>query len=176
MGVKILLDLQALERIIGEDSDVQLELRNGVVQTFCTKYLKGLVTEDLKNSIVAEMQDWLKEYKAEIKKEIIDLYVKQQGSPIAKAAFKLTDKAKVELREEFKKILSDELFGSIKGDLMQAKSEFIASCEATKQTLAKQADLTIAGLESRFESLVARAVEGKLKKMLERGLVSYGQS
>ena len=33
MGVKILLDLQALERIIGEDSDVQLELRNGVVQT-----------------------------------------------------------------------------------------------------------------------------------------------
>lgn len=176
MGVKILLDLQALERIIGEDSDVQLELRNAVVQTFCAKHLKGLVTEDLKNSIVAEMRDWLKEYKAEIKKEIIDLYVKQQGSPIAKAAFTLTDKAKVELREEFKKILSDELFGSIKGDLMHAKSEFIASCESTKQTLAKQAELTIAGLESRFESLVARAVEGKLKKMLERGLVSYGQS
>ncbi len=176
MGVKILLDLQALERIIGEDSDVQLELRNAVVQTFCAKHLKGLVTEELKNTVVAEMRDWFSAHKAEIKKEIIDLYVKQQGSPIAKAAFTLTDKAKVELREEFKKILSDELFGSIKGDLMHAKSEFIASCESTKQTLAKQAELTIAGLESRFESLVARAVEGKLKKMLERGLVSYGQS
>lgn len=170
MSVKIMLDLQALERVIGEDSDVQLEIRNGVVQTFCSKHLKGLVTEDLKNSIIADLREWLKEYRAEIKKEIIDHYIKQQGNPINKAAFSLSDKAKVELREEFRKIISDELFGSMKSELQQAKSEYLAACETSRRNMASNADVIVKSMTEHFDMAIARAVESRLKKMLERGL------
>ena len=38
--IKIQLDASALRELIGGDSEIELELRNGVVQNFARKYLK----------------------------------------------------------------------------------------------------------------------------------------
>ena len=39
--MKIILDLPALERLIGNDTEIEVELRNSIVQAFAKKHLKG---------------------------------------------------------------------------------------------------------------------------------------
>ena len=51
-------NLDALERLIGGDSALEIELRNNIVQNFAQKHLKCLVNtgalEDVKKSIISE--------------------------------------------------------------------------------------------------------------------------
>lgn len=44
--MKLLLDLPALERLLGGDSKVELELRQGVVETFARKHLKAIAKSE----------------------------------------------------------------------------------------------------------------------------------
>jgi len=47
MSTKIQINsLEALERLIGGDTDLELELRNNIVQEFTKKYLKGIVEQE----------------------------------------------------------------------------------------------------------------------------------
>lgn len=51
MGTKIQINsLEALERLIGGDSELEIEIRNSVVQQFSKKHLKSLATDDLMKS------------------------------------------------------------------------------------------------------------------------------
>lgn len=55
--------LDALERLIGGDTDVEIEIRQSVVEIFSKKYLKSIVSEPLmkatKESLLKEVQDTL---------------------------------------------------------------------------------------------------------------------
>lgn len=55
--------LEALERLIGGDSKVEIELRNSVVQKFAEKHLKPLANsdafDDVKRHIIIEAEDLL---------------------------------------------------------------------------------------------------------------------
>lgn len=48
MSTKIQINsLEALERLIGGDTELEIEVRNSIVQEFAKKYLKGIINEEL---------------------------------------------------------------------------------------------------------------------------------
>ncbi len=47
--------LEALERLIGNNTDVEIEIRNNIVQEFTKKHLKALVNDSLINKTVSEV-------------------------------------------------------------------------------------------------------------------------
>lgn len=67
MATKIQINsLEALERLIGGDSQLEVEVRNSIVQDFCKKYLKGVADETIvaaaKESIKLHVEkDYLKQ-------------------------------------------------------------------------------------------------------------------
>lgn len=62
MGTKIQINsLEALERLIGNDNALELDLRNAIVQEFSKKYLKVLATELATSDVERAMRNVLKE-------------------------------------------------------------------------------------------------------------------
>lgn len=65
-------NLEALERLIGGDTEIELEIRNNIVQAFTKKYLKQLVNESqIKYDILREITPSIKKVAQEIQKEVI---------------------------------------------------------------------------------------------------------
>lgn len=65
-------NLEALERLIGGDTEIELEIRNNIVQAFTKKYLKQLVNEaQIKYEILREVTPSIKKVAQEIQKEVI---------------------------------------------------------------------------------------------------------
>lgn len=54
-------NLEALERLLGGDTEFEFELRQNVADTFAKKYLKGLVTTQLESGIKQQIPKILKE-------------------------------------------------------------------------------------------------------------------
>jgi hypothetical protein len=52
--------LEALERLIGGDTEVELEIRNNIVQEFAKKNLKALVNEGTITAVATEIENKLK--------------------------------------------------------------------------------------------------------------------
>lgn len=59
--MKITLDNKALERLIGGNTEAEIELRNCIVQEFTNKHLKGLVNHELIEQLNEKIFDIIKE-------------------------------------------------------------------------------------------------------------------
>jgi len=80
-------NLAALERLIGGDSELEMEIRRSVAEDFSKKYLKSLVTEYTDKGLTARVRelviervrytDYLSEEYRELIKEQVDKKVKQ---------------------------------------------------------------------------------------------------
>lgn len=57
MTIKINLDLSALERLIGGDTEAEIIIREGVIQTFAKKHLKKLANAKAFEPILRDIQD-----------------------------------------------------------------------------------------------------------------------
>lgn len=60
--IKIQLNsLEALERLIGGDSELEIDIRNSVAQAFAKKHLKRIISEEMldkiKNDVDRELRD-----------------------------------------------------------------------------------------------------------------------
>lgn len=73
MSIKLQINsVEALERLIGGDSEIELQIRENVVQDFTNRHLKGLHNNLLSSGI-----------NASVRKELIDLkYLKEQGGKL----------------------------------------------------------------------------------------------
>jgi Glu-tRNA(Gln) amidotransferase subunit E-like FAD-binding protein len=61
-GVKIQINsLEALERLIGGDSELEIELRNSIIQSFTNKHLKGIANTILDKGFAKDFEKELKE-------------------------------------------------------------------------------------------------------------------
>lgn len=82
--VKIQINsLEALERLIGGNSEFEFEIRESIVQKFATKHLKSVATSDALSKIASALKD-----------EITADLVKQTSSGGWNKTYALTDKAK----------------------------------------------------------------------------------
>lgn len=68
--MKMALDLAALERLIGKDTEIETELRQSIVNEFTKKYLKGILDSTgyykLKQELVVEQETLIKKYVGEL--------------------------------------------------------------------------------------------------------------
>lgn len=64
-------NLQALERLIGGDTEVEIDIRNSVVQAFSEKHLKAIASSDALNSKLNELKrDLTYTYNKEVRTQI----------------------------------------------------------------------------------------------------------
>lgn len=61
-GVKIQINsLEALERLIGGNTEVEIELRGAIVQEFAKKHLKGVATDVIVSNAEYEVRNYIRE-------------------------------------------------------------------------------------------------------------------
>ena len=106
--MKIQLDEKALERLIGGDSDIEVELRSDVVQAFAKRHLKGVIEEKYLDEVKKEISayKWGNSF-------VLNTEIKQ----------KINDEVKKAIKEEIKNIVKDgyqEIYTELKAD-MQSK-------------------------------------------------------
>jgi hypothetical protein len=87
--------LEALERLIGGDSEVELEIRNNIVQEFTKKHLKALVNEGSIQKVANAIDKRLRDKAEEI---IVDKFGIESGN-YWNSKFTLNDTAKAALND-----------------------------------------------------------------------------
>jgi len=129
--MKIQLDEKALERLIGGDSDIEVELRSNVVQAFAKRHLKGVIEEKYLKAINEEVFDELHEWVSgkwslsdKIKQRIADGVEKVIEAEIKKFAEAQYSEIRKEVDLKVQKHLNDMEYW-IKHNLNEEKGERI---------------------------------------------------
>lgn len=97
--------LEALERLIGGDSEVEIEIRNSIVQEFTKKHLKALVNEILAKEVIQEAA-------RQAKNQLREEFFKREGNIYTK--YFLTEEVKKDLYHNFRMELYKEIIEEIK--------------------------------------------------------------
>jgi hypothetical protein len=100
-------NLEALERLIGGQSDVEIEIRNSVVQKFAEKHLKPLANApEITSTLAAIKDDISKQIKAKCEKEIATFQTSWGGSI---TDIKLNPKVNEELERRVRVLTDDAI-------------------------------------------------------------------
>jgi BMFP domain-containing protein YqiC len=79
--MKLQLDLETLEQMIGGNNPFHLEIREGIVQTFARRHLKSLVNTKILRGMRQEIDEEIKKVKKTLLDELLaELPVKKKGS------------------------------------------------------------------------------------------------
>lgn len=154
MGTKIQINsLEALERLIGGNSEIEIEIRNAIIQEFAKKHLKGIAAEE-----------YVKLSEIAIRKEIKDEYfieTKPNGSwnnsvlsfnP--KVLSQIKDELRLAAREEVRKIISETINIEATESIIQNK----LTC-AANDIVDRLSDIV---LTNKLDKLVETRVKEKL--------------
>lgn len=99
MSIKIQINsVEALERLIGGDTDVEIEIRNSIVQEFTKKHLKSLATTPTINEVATLISE-------ELKGIVLDSTKDAWGG----TKYELNPEMKDKVRMQAKKVLDSEL-------------------------------------------------------------------
>lgn len=71
--LKLQIDLDTLEKMIGGDTPFHVEIKNGIIQTFARRHLKSLVNTQVMQDIRNEINEKLTEMKAVIEEEAMQV-------------------------------------------------------------------------------------------------------
>lgn len=120
--------LEALERLIGGDTQVEIEIRNSIVQEFTKKYLKSLVSETLANQVIKEA---VKVARHEIEKEFFTLDTSTFYSKVA---------LKKEIREKLIEIVKQDIYKEVYEELnlQEVKQELLNTAAWAKTEALKK--------------------------------------
>ena len=138
--------LEALERLIGGDTEVEFEIRNSIVQEFTKKYLKGLVNETIANDVIKEA-------------------VRQARNEIAEKLF-TTSKINFYSKTVLKKEIAEAFIQDIKSDLYKEIYEELNLPEVKKQLLATAVWAKTEALKKYTDERVYADITEKIRKEL----------
>ena len=153
MGVTIQINsVEALERLIGNDTELEIQLRNSVVQEFTNRHLKKLATLDLMNNASQAVQQELKDH--------FFTEIKNSSYYSPTLAFKPEILAK----------LKNSLKDSAEEDLKKLVSQVIDetnSYETVKKQLEETTDWIIKQLgPEKLAKMIDRLVDARIKDKL----------
>ena len=127
MSVKIQINsLSALERLIGNDNELELELRQSIVESFAKKHLTCIANNPFFQKEIKELQ---KDIKISIQNEVknsIGQYERKGWSPTLILKEEIIQKIQERIDGEFDKILAEE-FEDIQKELQQKFDNIMAS-------------------------------------------------
>ena len=150
MSTKIQINsLAALERLIGGDSEVELEIRNNIVQEFAKKHLKSLLETDsiLRQSVEDIRKSASNEITRLIHAEIGQLKKTWHGT-------------EVQFGEPFLSHIKGAISSQMDAKIKQAVSEYIQSLGDIKTKVDSIS-------KAEFDTAVRRAVREKLSEVLK---------
>jgi hypothetical protein len=117
MSIKIQINsLKALERLIGGDNEIEIEIRNNIVQEFSKRYLKSIVSdrlilrvkEDLEADIIKSANEQFGEYS----------YYRRSFNFKPEFATKMEESILIPVREEFL-ASAGKLVAQVKDELLE---------------------------------------------------------
>lgn len=151
--------LEAIERLIGGDSAIEIEIRNNVVDKFEKKYLKGLATESF-----ARIKPWMEELKTscvrQIEKEIGKIQAWGYSDKI-----ELTSEFKKAIQEAVKKQIEVEVYLMLKQLWVDRKDEIMADVQTILKKEVEMFAKKLAVDDAMLKDAVREGVANLLKKM-----------
>jgi hypothetical protein len=132
--IKIQLDDKALEKLIGGNDEVCVELQNAVVQNFAKKFLKVKINKEVENTLKSHISSVVTNYFFEggntyhspkLTQKMKDLIIKELDSEIAEHIKSIRS----DIKDRFKTV-ADALTNSIKPTIESLNIEEIVRDEA----------------------------------------------
>ena len=165
-GIRIYLDLPGLERLIGGNTEAEIEIREGIVRTFARKHLKELAGIQVFGPYLEKIRSAIEqEFRAQIPLILVEspswknqnqgVYRLQDGNPVI-AAFKqrLAEEGREQLRP-----LCDAAFAEARKYIEEKFNRAVTELKA-------RADETVEKhLGKAFETIVKLEVERRLKEI-----------
>ena len=143
-------NLEALERLIGGDTEVEIEIRNSVVQNFADKHLKDLAnTPEISGTLSQIKEEIYKQARNKIENEIAT-FKTSYGSSI-------TD---VQLRPAIQEKITTQIKNLVEDTVRQSVNEAI-KVWATNPDLKRRID-------ARFEYYTKEYINSEIKERLEK--------
>ena len=154
MGTKIQINsLEALERLIGGDSEIEIEIRNAIIQEFAKKHLRGIAAEEyVKLSEIAIKQAIKDEYFIETKPN--GSWNNSVISFNPRILSQIKDELRLAAKEEVRKIISETINIEVTESIIQNK----LTCAANNIT-DRLSDVV---LTNKLDKLVEARVKEKL--------------
>lgn len=147
-AIKIQLNsLEALERLIGGDSELEFELRNKIVQDFSRRHLKSLVNaagEDMQRAVYG----------------IFDTYIKEHAQSLHKG---WNGRYQIELKDDVKNAIAAEFQTKVNNFIQETANKFFEG-EGLESKIQAAIDRK---LEAGIKDLVNQKVNEKLQKLKE---------
>jgi len=90
------LDSSAIEKILGENEEAKIEVKNYIIQQFTNKYLKGIVSEEPIRKAVSEITDFMN-------RKISEIIEKDVGKITIGKGFEFSEPLKLKIENEIQK-------------------------------------------------------------------------
>jgi uncharacterized membrane-anchored protein YjiN (DUF445 family) len=84
MAIKLQLDVPALNRLIGGDSEVELDLRKGIVEYFVQQKLRNLLSDERVAAILRDVQKALDVVKNGVEVKTKEMVTEQLGAMVVR--------------------------------------------------------------------------------------------
>jgi hypothetical protein len=155
--MKILLDVQALERMIAGDSLVEVEIRNGIVQEFAKRHLKAIAGSDEFQKVVRNQLDTVRLSVEQEMSEVFENVQKDSWGRVTRQSFKESIRKKIveEAHMVIEREISKQVTGMVERRLADISETVNAYCDSllskyTKRTLDEM-------VEEKFRKAISRA-------------------
>jgi hypothetical protein len=168
MSVKIQMDVPALERLIGGDSEVEVELRKGVVENFARSRLRGLLSDDRVKGLLREATDAITKLRNDLTQQIAALFTQEFGEWKKEGTF-YGAKNIFHPHPEVKAKLTDEARMVAKATALEIRSQTVKDVEEIFQ---KQQEAMIARAERRAQELVDAEFERRVQEEIARRIAA----
>ena len=169
--LKLQLDLKTLESLIGQDTPFQLEIREGIIQTFAQRHLKALVNTKAMQSIQQEINKDTKAIQKLCQKEISELLPVKLADGYQAGRYQrfevdkthsLYDSFRKHLVEEGKRIGREVIQEAI-SELKPALLKYVESCKISLQNQIK--DEVAQRITIHFQAMVDAEIKRRLKAL-----------
>ena len=156
--------LEALEKLIGGDTQVELDIRNNIVQAFAEKHLKAVAgTQQVNNAIANIRASIEQEVRAECTRSFGDY------SNVWNRQIKLDDK--------IKSVIKQEVLTQIQSIIDSYLKEIVSSPEWIKEKLEKQIKQLILNIvNSELQVKISDAVKSKIDEQVKNLKLTFGIS
>jgi LPS O-antigen subunit length determinant protein (WzzB/FepE family) len=119
--------LEALERLIGGDSQVEIDIRNSVVQKFTEKHLKAVVNSDA----VQRAMTWIK---TDVERQISDRLTQEIGTFKSDYYGRISDvKLRPEINTEIDRRVRDSINTIVSNAIAEAEKKIVDAAEIEKR-------------------------------------------
>jgi tRNA A37 N6-isopentenylltransferase MiaA len=160
MTTKINLDYESLQKIIGDDSKVEIDIRQGIVETFARKYLKSIANTD---AIKKEAELIRKEILKEVEKYVKEVFKKDFSTNLNYSwNITLNDKAKKTIKKEVYK----QVINLIEQETKEIKKDIDAQMKVIKKEWGLYIQQTIPNaIKQEFEKMIEDEIVKRIKKL-----------